>query len=94
MLKCRYNVDTGILLMTAHVQRWGNSLAVRIPKALADELGLKPNDEIDLSVHEGRIILSPSKKKQFNLDDLLAGVTHENIHKEWDTDDAQGNEVW
>ena len=70
--------------MNSHVQRWGNSLAVRIPKVFADETGLSPNDEVEITVQDGRIVLTPLKAKMYLLDELLAGITPENHHDEWD----------
>jgi antitoxin MazE len=94
MLKCLYDVDTGVSAMNTHVQRWGNSLAVRIPKAFAEEAGLQANDEIEITVRDGQIVLTPRKAKTYSLDNLLAGVTDENRPGEWDMGPAVGNEVW
>jgi antitoxin MazE len=80
--------------MNTHIQRWGNSLAIRIPKAFAEETGLQANDQVELTIRDGQIILTPIKSKTYSLDDLLAGVTAENRHNEWDTGTTAGNEVW
>jgi len=80
--------------MNSHVQRWGNSLAVRIPKIFADETGLVLNDEVEITVQDGRIILTPLKAKTYSLDELLTGITPENRHDEWDMGPAAGNEAW
>ncbi len=80
--------------MNIHVQRWGNSLAIRIPKAFAEETGLALNDEVEITIKDGQIILTPVKDKAYSLDDLLAGVTPDNRHAEWDTGPTAGNEVW
>ena len=80
--------------MNSHVQRWGNSLAIRIPKVFADETGLAPNDEVEITVQNGQIILTPIKSKAYSLDQLLAGITPENQHDEWDMGSTVGNEVW
>jgi len=80
--------------MNTHVQRWGNSLAVRIPKAFIDETGLEANDEVEIIVQDGQIILTPVKVKTYSLDDLLTGITPENRHDEWDLGSSVGNEVW
>ena len=80
--------------MNTHVQRWGNSLAVRIPKIFADEAGLEANDEIEISVQDGQIVLTPIKTKKYSLDELVAGITPENRHDEWDMGPAVGNEIW
>lgn len=80
--------------MSAHIQRWGNSLAVRIPKAFAEEVGLQPNDEIEIALRDGEIVLTPKKAKAYSLDELLEGVTSENRPDEWDMGAAFGKEVW
>ena len=80
--------------MNSHVQRWGNSLAIRIPKVFADETGLSLNDEVEITVQDGRIVLTPLKAKMYLLDELLAGITPENHHDEWDMGPAVGNEAW
>lgn len=80
--------------MNTHVQRWGNSLAIRIPKVFADETGLEPNDEVEITVRDGQIVLTPMKSKPYSLDDLLAGITPENRHDEWEMGSAVGNETW
>lgn len=79
--------------MQTKVQRWGNSLAVRIPKAFADDLGLGEDSSVDMELTEGRLTLSPAAPV-YTLDDLLAGVTDENLHPEVPTGPAIGKEVW
>ena len=73
---------------------WGNSLALRIPKSFAIEVGLENNLEVDLSLVNGKLIVTPLMKSPFSLEALLADVTEENIHKEIDTGAAVGNEGW
>jgi antitoxin MazE len=80
--------------MTSRVQKWGNSLALRIPKPLAAEVGLKDNSPVELSLCEGKLIVTPSAKPTTSLDDLLAKVTKKNLHGEVDTGPARGAEVW
>jgi antitoxin MazE len=80
--------------MRARVQRWGHSLALRIPKPLAAEVGLKDNSPVELSLCEGKLIITPSAEPAVGLDDLLAKVTKRNHHGEIDTGPARGAEVW
>ncbi len=80
--------------MTSRVQKWGNSLALRIPKPLAAEVGLKDNSPVELSLCEGKLIITPSAQSTVSLDDLLAKVTKKNLHSEVDTGPARGAEVW
>jgi antitoxin MazE len=80
--------------MKTRIQKWGNSLALRIPKTFAEEANLKENSPVEVSVTEGKLVVSPASKSKLTLDKLLAGVTAENIHAEVDTGPAKGNEVW
>ena len=80
--------------MKTKVQKWGNSLALRIPKAFAEELHLAPDSLIELSFEEGRLIVAPVKTLHFELDELLAEVTDDNIHAEVEAGDAVGQEAW
>jgi antitoxin MazE len=79
--------------MKTRVQKWGNSLAVRIPKAFAEEVGLRADAAVELSMVEGRLIVQPIAPP-LTLDELLRGVTDENLPGEWDTGPAVGKEVW
>jgi antitoxin MazE len=72
---------------------WGNSQAVRIPKAMLDELQIREGDEVELRIENGRLAIEPVEKK-ITLESLLAGITPENRHKEVDWGPAVGNEVW
>jgi antitoxin MazE len=80
--------------MNTHVQRWGNSLAIRIPKAFAEETGLQPNDEVEITVRDGQIVVTPRKTKTYTLEELAEKITEENRHDEWDMGPAVGKEVW
>lgn len=80
--------------MYAKVQKWGNSLALRIPKAFAVDTHLENDSNVELSVVEGQIIIKPVVKSVLTLEELLAGINDENIHNEVDTGLAIGNEIW
>ena len=75
-------------------RKWGNSLALRIPKAFAAEVGIDDNAWVDISLVDGKLVLMPLLDAILTLDDLLVGVTDANIHTEYDTGLADGNEVW
>ncbi len=79
--------------MKSKVQKWGNSLAIRIPKSFANEIDLFQGTEVDLVLFDNKIQIEPAKKKM-SLDDLLSKVTDDNIHKEIDTGLPIGKEVW
>ena len=80
--------------MKTRVQKWGNSLAVRIPKSFAAEAGLAADTPVDLSLVDGKLVIEPLAPQPLTLDELLRGVTDENLHGEWDTGPAVGREVW
>ncbi len=80
--------------MKTRVQKWGNSLAVRIPKSFAAEIGLAEDLAVDISVSEGRLVVQPQSEEPLRLDDLLRGITAENRHGEWETGPPVGREVW
>ncbi len=79
--------------METKVQRWGNSLALRIPKAFAEELGLHAGVCVQVELSDGRLVLEPADKGAYSLDELLAQVTQENIHVEVDLGEPVGREA-
>jgi len=80
--------------METTVQKWGNSLAVRIPKAFAEEAGVLEGSAVDISVAHGQIVVRRLRQREVTLDDLLAAVTAENIQAEMDTGPSVGREAW
>ncbi|MGI8825378.1 MAG: AbrB/MazE/SpoVT family DNA-binding domain-containing protein [Chloroflexota bacterium] len=80
--------------MRTRVQKWGNSLAVRIPKFLAGQVGLDENIPVEMWMADGKVMIEPAPDEDFTLDQLLAGVTEANLHREVETGTAVGNEAW
>ena len=80
--------------MQTKVQKWGNSLGVRIPRGLAEEVGLGAGTEVSLTAKDGELVLRPSVPTRLRLPDLLGGITPENIHASIDTGDALGAEAF
>ena len=80
--------------MKTKVQKWGNSLALRIPKAFAAEVGLSNETAVEITVKDCKIVVEPLARSAWTLEQLLKGVTQENIHAEMDTGPAQGKEAW
>jgi antitoxin MazE len=78
--------------MQARVRKWGNSLALRLPKAIAEEAGVAENDTVDLGVVNGRIVVVP--RARFRLEDLLREITRSNRHTEVSTGTRRGREQW
>ena len=80
--------------MRTKVQRWGNSLAVRIPKPFAEEVGLDQSSTVDVSLLEGSLRIVPVREPVWTLETLLGKVTEENLHSEVDSGPAVGREAW
>ena len=76
------------------IQKWGNSLGLRIPRSFAEEAGVETGSEVDLTIRNGNLILKPAKSRKYRLKDLLRKVTEKNLHAEIETGDAVGREVW
>ncbi len=79
--------------MVANVQKWGNSLALRIPKSMAAELGIAAGSEVRLNTEGDRLVVRPSAPS-YRLEDLVKGITRKNLHGETDTGPAVGGEAW
>ncbi|ADL07296.1 AbrB/MazE/SpoVT family DNA-binding domain-containing protein [Thermosediminibacter oceani] len=86
------NEPKGVPLMTAKVQKWGNSLAIRIPSVVAERLGIHQGSEMEMIIENQAIKLIPKKKKP-TLEELLAKITPENRHAEIDFG-TEGNELF
>jgi len=80
--------------MKTHVQKWGNSLALRIPKSFASEIGLERETPVEVTLANGKLVIMPIPKPKFTLKQLLAKVNKENLHHEVETGPATGNEIW
>jgi len=80
--------------MQATIQKWGNSLAVRIPKAFVKEAHVAYGTTVNLSLDDGRIIIDPHPVPEYRLADLLKGVTKQNRHAEIETGSPVGQETW
>jgi antitoxin MazE len=80
--------------METRIKKWGNSLALRIPKALAKEAGLSYELPVELSLVEGKLVIAPLEQSMPDLETLLAQVTKDNLHAEIDLGPAAGKEEW
>jgi antitoxin MazE len=73
--------------MKTRIQKWGNSLAVRIPKSFADGLRFADNSPAEMGLEDGAIVIRPDPDRAWDLDGLLAGVTDDNLHAAaWETE--------
>ena len=80
--------------MLVTVQKWGNGLAVRIPKALAEAAGLEVGIEVELSAEDDELRITTWRSKRYDLDEMLASVPDDYNDGEWDTGPPVGKEVW
>ena len=80
--------------MKTQIQKWGNSLAVRIPTAFASDLGLDQGSTIELALEDGCLVLKPTATPAYQLSSLLSRVTEDNLHGEYDFGGPAGREQW
>lgn len=81
--------------METRAQKWGNSLAVRISKGVAQKAGVSVDDTLEVDVDsDGAIVLTPRRRQKYRLNDLLKGMTKENMHTEIGFGGPVGREVW
>jgi antitoxin MazE len=78
----------------ASVKKWGNSAAVRIPAPVLESAGVELEDEVDIHVEGGRIVIEPVRRKTYELSELVQGITRDNLHREIDFGDVEGSEAW
>jgi antitoxin MazE len=80
--------------MKLKVQKWGNSLALRIPKALAIEANVASGSTVEMTFSNGELKIKRVEDQKYSLDELLSGITAENMHDEVSTGIPQGKESW
>jgi antitoxin MazE len=80
--------------MRIRIQKWGNSLALRIPAAFARETGIGSGAEVDLTLDAGRLVITPSSVGEYSLAELLDGITDDNLHGAVDVGTPVGREAW
>ena len=80
--------------MRKRINKWGNSLGLRIPKLVAAEIGLEEDSLVDLAIVNGSIVISPARETPLELEAMLDRVTKENLHGEVNTGPAAGREAW
>lgn len=68
--------------MQSTIQRWGNSLALCIPKVIADELGIAQDAAVEIFIREGQLVIAPIKPKVYSLEAMVSAITDENRHDE------------
>jgi antitoxin MazE len=79
--------------MKTTAQKWGNSLAIRVPKSVALQVGLKAHDDLDIVVEEGNVVLKPHLRRVYRLEDLVKRITAKTVHNELDFGGPVGREA-
>jgi antitoxin MazE len=80
--------------MRVAVRKWGNSLALRIPKALASDSRIAQGSLVEVTIEKGKLVITPITVPEYSLNQLLAKVRQRNLHAEVDTGSATGRESW
>lgn len=80
--------------MITTVRKWGNSLGIRIPKAIAEDANIEEGMALHIRQGGNQIVLEPVRPQIYKLDDLLGRVSKKNLHTEIDAGAAQGRETW
>lgn len=79
--------------MTTKIQKWGNSLAIRIPKSLAESSQIREGSEIKLSLEHDKIIVTKKENPKYTLKDLVSKINKSNIHEEISFGSPAGKEL-
>ncbi|MEH2530877.1 antitoxin MazE [Bradyrhizobium sp. AZCC 1588] len=82
--------------MKVAFQKWGSSLALRVPKAFADEIGASDGKAAEMTVSDGKLVIEIARsplRRRYTLDKLVAGISPDNRHEEIDWGPPVGNEV-
>jgi len=80
--------------MKTRIQKWGDSLVLRIPKSFAAEIGLSRNSSVELALSDGKMVITPVSELKPTLEQLLAKINDDNLHGEVDNGSALGYEIW
>ena len=80
--------------MKTFVQQWGNSLALRIPKAFASQANVGKGTSVNIKVDKGCLVIEPVKRPKYSHKELVLGITPANRHGETDWGPPQGRETW
>jgi antitoxin MazE len=75
------------------VKKWGNSASVRIPTAIMEATHLNLDEAVDMREESGRIVIEPAQRKEYDLTELVKGITRENLHDEADFGKPVGKEA-
>ena len=80
--------------MFVKIQKWGNRLALRIPKAFTREINIEDGSKVNLVLEDGKLMIIPMELKHYKLSELLLQIHENNLHGEVDTKGPVGKESW
>jgi len=79
--------------MKTKIQKWGNSLGVRLPKSITEQKALRAGIGVSIVIKDNQIVIEP-REEELSLESMLSTVSADNLHKETDWSPAKGNEIW
>ncbi len=80
--------------MLTKIQKWGNSLGLRIPKSFASQASVQAGSTVDIAIEDGGFVIRPIRRPRYSLQDLLRGINARNRHEEISTGEPVGREAW
>lgn len=80
--------------MELQIKKWGNSLGLRIPQAIANQVNIQDGSTINLILKKNKIEIIPVESENYELDDLINSITDSNLHSEISVGEPNGNEIW
>ncbi len=80
--------------MKGTINKWGNSAAIRIPASLMKSIKLDVDEVVEIRQENGCIVIEPVRRKVYDIDDLIGGLTSRNLHEETDFGEPLGKEIW
>jgi len=79
--------------MVTKIQKWGNSLGLRIPKSFAKEAGVEEGSAVDISIRDGSLVIKTVRPLRYELGDLLSEIREDNLHDEISAGQPVGREA-
>lgn len=80
--------------MNTKIQKWGNSLGIRLPKEIANNQALTAGSVVKVSTEDQKIIIEKVSNPRFTIESLVAGINKDNLHAETDWGEPRGKEIW
>jgi antitoxin MazE len=80
--------------MLTKVQKWGNSLGLRIPRSFAADARVGPGSVVDISLVRGGLLVRAARLRRYRLDELLKAINRRNLHAEVNFGRSVGREAW